>query len=542
MRNKSLIIPLIFITLFLTASYVVIVQATSKDDILYPVAELNNCQNEAECRMYCDNPPQRMTACWDFAKKHNLITEEEIEGAKKFTKSAVSGGTGWCKSTEECYKYCADVSNLNDCLDFVVENELIDDVSELDEARKVAIYLNNGGKMPGGCRSKDGCMTYCAQPENSAECFKFADEAGFMNEQDLAEFERFIKLLDNGETPGNCRSKEECESYCSIEANFDQCIVFAEKAGFISKDEAEIVRLTGGKGPGGCKREECRTYCENLDNFEVCLQFAEDNGLVGKVISKEEYDMAKKMMPLMKAGKMPGNCRSKEACESYCEDESHSDECINFAIEAGFISPEDAEIVRKTGGKGPGNCRSKEACESYCNDSANNDECLEFAREHGFVSDEDYEMAKKFGGFGAGGPGGCKSREECEVYCQDPANQEECISFAKKSGFVSEEDYGGYGGDQGGPGGCKSREECEAYCREHPQECGYDPSSGGIGGQIPSEYTGQIPPEDANQIPQEFQQNLPTTDESAPVTGAVIIKVEKKSYFEIFIEKVFLKR
>lgn len=282
---KQKFLPIVSAILFsgvLVVASVFGVQASSADDIVYPVAELGGCRNEVECRAFCDEPENRMGVCWDFAIQHNLVSDEEIEGAKQFTKSAVSGGTGWCTSTEECYKYCADVHNLNDCLDFVEENNLIDDPQELDEARRVAAYLDRGGTMPGDCRGKDACFTYCSEAENTVECFNFAKEAGFLNEEDQKEFATFMGLLEQGETPGGCRSKDECESFCAVEANFEECIAFAEKAGFISKDEAVIARKVGSQGgPGGCKsKEACEAYCNDPENMETCFAFGKEHDLL----------------------------------------------------------------------------------------------------------------------------------------------------------------------------------------------------------------------------------------------------------------------
>ena len=50
-------------------------------------------------------------------------------------------------------------------------------------------------------------------------------------------------------------------------------------------------------------------------------------------IPKEEAEIARKIMPLMMKGEMPGlACKSKDQCESYCENESRAEECASFAI------------------------------------------------------------------------------------------------------------------------------------------------------------------------------------------------------------------
>jgi len=38
------------------------------------------------------------------------------------------------------------------------------------------------------------------------------------------------------------------------------------------------------------------------------------------------------------------------------------------------------------------------------------------------------------------GPGGCEGREECEAFCNNPANRETCFEFAKEHGIIPPED------------------------------------------------------------------------------------------------------
>ncbi|MCR4330286.1 MAG: hypothetical protein NUV49_00125 [Patescibacteria group bacterium] len=41
----------------------------------------------------------------------------------------------------------------------------------------------------------------------------------------------------------------------------------------------------------------------------------------------------------------PGGCRGAEACKSYCEQDDHLNECLEFSLEAGFISQEEFEHI-----------------------------------------------------------------------------------------------------------------------------------------------------------------------------------------------------
>lgn len=309
--------------------------------ISYPIGELNNCKNEADCKSFCDNKAN-ITACVNFAEKNGLMTKDDATQARKFAK--MGDGPGGCKSQGECESYCNDVARLDQCLDFASKNGLVD-AKELGEAKKVAEVLKNGGKLPGGCKNKSECESFCNDLDNAEECFNFASQAGFIPKEQLADAKKAMEAMKNGaKPPGGCKNKKECDSYCSDSANIEECLGFAEKAGFIPK---------------------------------------------------EEIEQARKIIPLMKAGKMPGGCKDKAGCDSYCKDDAHVEECGNFAIEAGFMKPEEAEMFKKTGGKGPGGCKGKDECESFCNDPANQEQCFKFASDKGLIPEAQVKEMKQ---------------------------------------------------------------------------------------------------------------------------------------------------
>ncbi|TSC64420.1 MAG: hypothetical protein G01um101491_289 [Parcubacteria group bacterium Gr01-1014_91] len=66
-----------------------------------------------------------------------------------------------------------------------------------------------------------------------------------------------------------------------------------------------------------------------------------------------------------------------------------------------------------------GGCKDKEACKTYCDDESHLDACLAFAEKSGLMSGEELSTAKKFAAAGAKGPGGCTGKDECEAYCDD---------------------------------------------------------------------------------------------------------------------------
>lgn len=178
-----------------------------------------------------------------------------------------------------------------------------------------------------------------------------------------------------------------------------------------------------------------------------------------------------------------GGCSDETSCRTYCQDVSHFEACMAFAASHNLLSDEKIrkgreelsnrkdkfqEIIESSGG--PGGCKTKEECKQYCQDVAHITECADFAKEHGFVSPERALKIKKEFGMG---PGDCRSMVECRQYCEDPTHQEECLRFAKKHELMDKDDLEKAEMliKDGGPGGCKTKDECQAYCTDHEDEC-----------------------------------------------------------------------
>lgn len=402
---------------FLIVGYI----SAEKDlsEVTFPIPELGNCASEEECEAYCELP-ENMEDCLDFAEANNIFPEEEIEMARRMLEA-----TGTIEG-------------------------------------------------PGECSGQNECENYCNAPENMEECIIFAIENDLISPGELEELEMVLAAIRQGAIPPPCRGEEECDVYCSEPGHIEECVDFGVAAGFISAEEAEMIRRTGGVGPGGCRgREECDAFCEDPNNMEECINFGIQYGLM----PPDEIEEAKMMLEAIKKGIKPLPCQSEEECDDYCSQPEHAEECINFALAAGFMSQEEAEMARKMAeaglfGQGPGGCEGEEECKAYCDNPDNMVECIEFSVKAGFMSEEDAEHAKKMAELGiTGGPGGCEGEEECNAYCDDPNNMDECIQFSVKAGFMTPEEA--EQSRKGGPGGCRSEEECMAFCDDpnNSEEC-----------------------------------------------------------------------
>lgn len=475
--------------------------AASLADIEFPISELGDCANKEACREYCENDENR-EVCLDFAAKKGLMDKDEIEKAKRIPKT----GPGGCDSPRACQEYCKDPNNQETCIKFAEDNGFI----SAAEAERAKRFKDQSG--PGGCRG-EACKDYCDKKENRKACLEFAKKNNLISEKEAAVAE---DVIERG-GPGGCMSDEECRAYCEDQSHLEECVTFGEKHGFISKEDAAKIRKLGaGTGPGGCKRDECKKYCEDPSHQEECIKFAVEKGLM----TKEEAERARKFASA--AG--PGGCVGQE-CRSYCEKPENAESCLKFAEENNLIPREQLEHARKflrvAEQGGPGGCKGQ-ACREYCESEDHREECFKFAEERGLLSAEErqqIEVGRKLDEKlkEAGGPGGCKSDEECRTYCSEAEHTEECVAFAATHGGLPEEaarkmlkeftrQKARHGGDfesvrrfeeetkkrfeefreierrfrpgDGqemrsfqGPGGCMSEEECRKYCSEHLEEC-----------------------------------------------------------------------
>lgn len=254
--------------------------------IAFPVAELGNCQNKQECKSYCDNP-DNIEACVAFAESRGLMNKEEAGRAKKFSASlrSAGGGPGGCRTPEGCRQFCENINNLETCLSFAAQQGIGD--KDINEGKKIAAYLKSGGSMPGGCTSRQACERYCGDFDHAEECLAFSEKVG-LEDRDGSDgspspeqFRKMKELIQKGETPGGCRTKDQCESYCGDASHREECLAFGEKMGFLKPEEVQRIRATGGKGPGGCdSKKSCEQFCNAPENRETCFAFAKEHGLL----------------------------------------------------------------------------------------------------------------------------------------------------------------------------------------------------------------------------------------------------------------------
>jgi len=255
----------------------------------YPIAELGNCGDENACKTYCSKQ-ENYAACTDYGSKNNIISPEDAAKAKEFADVLKGEGPGGCKDEASCRTYCDGTAHLSECITFAEKHNFVKG-DQLAEAKKVIKALESGAKLPGGCTNKDSCEAYCKVSTHAEECLSFAKTAGFISAEDAADAEKVLPLIKSGETPGGCTTKADCKKYCDDSSHNTECVNFAVKAGFMSKEDADMALKTGGVGPGGCKsKDSCEKYCNNKDNQKECFAFAQKYNLIPADKLKEMQD------------------------------------------------------------------------------------------------------------------------------------------------------------------------------------------------------------------------------------------------------------
>lgn len=412
-KTPHVLLAVLFVVAATMLAYFASAQAADRQNpkikIAFPVAALGNCATETACRAYCDKP-ENMTPCITFAKSHGLMSEEEATHADKFKDIMQGGGPGGCKNQQQCEAYCDDQKNMDECINFAEQHGMMMS-GEVAEARKVQQALAKGAQRPGNCRSKQQCETYCAAPEHTDECFAFAEKAGMIPPEELENAKKMMALIKSGDAPQACRQgKEQCQEYCSDKSHADECANFMVKAGFMKPEDAEMYKKTGGKGPGGCKGDECKEYCNVPEHQNVCFKFAEESGL----IPKEQLEEMKK--------------NQERFTESLKQMPDSVSQCIESAVGA------DVWQKIKSGSMMPSPAMGetvKRCFDKFMQTEQEKRKPMEGGQqgEQGNFEGGKVEMQQK-----RMGPGGCSSPEDCQKFCSDPANKEICSNFGGSQG------------------------------------------------------------------------------------------------------------
>lgn len=440
------------------------------------------CKTEAACDTYCGS---NQSACMDWALANGVISQENYDKYSGFSKQ---GGPGGCKTENECESYCDAENRFDECIAFA-EKEGIISADDAARARKTG---------PGGCKTEKECRAFCENPQNQESCIDHAVSEGFMTQAEAQRVREFQKTADDfrkraGEFRKRAREDFERPEVKEIDPGFDE-----EKA-------KELIETQG--GPGGCSTfGECEAFCDNPSNQEACFAFAEENGLFRNAAEAE------KIKRILKDGG-PGGCRGEKECQNFCENEANFEVCIAFAEKEGFLPPEELERAKK-GIKalkegGPLGCKTKELCETVCQDPANQEVCFNWAKNNGLISEEEVKFMEEANKFREEFE---KRRGEFESKSRRPDQFPGQTEFPGQRGefpgrpreFPGQPPTGGFPPGQIPPGFeiQESEQKRQEFERHEGQQFGPPP---GFEGQFQKPPEGFQPPPEGFQPPTNFQ-------------------------------------
>ncbi|TSC67713.1 MAG: hypothetical protein CEO19_96, partial [Parcubacteria group bacterium Gr01-1014_73] len=142
---------------------------------------------------------------------------------------------------------------------------------------------------------------------------------------------------------------------------------------------------------------------------------------------------------------------------------------------------------------GPGGCKNAQECDAFCSKPGKGEICFKFSKDNGLMSEEEIKMMERQMSIikkldRQAGPGGCRSKEECGAYCNNPTKIEECINFARQTGMMSSEAVEKMMGQT--QEAKEKMRDLERYRSERAMDEG-----GGVNGFFGSFFGGNKPPE-----------------------------------------------
>ncbi len=496
--------------------------ALSVFDIEFPVAELGGCADKDACKAYC-NEPEHAGACSAFAEKYGLGGPSETKkDFRKFAEAveADGGPDGKCGRTEDpiraCESVCNEQTNMKACLEYAISRNLIPE-QEVAQSRKVLGALNRGIKPP--CENGRACRDTCENPKDlrtAKTCFAFAREAGLLPEHvDPAQAEKMFELMEKGEIQFQSpREFEKCENPEDDET-LKVCIEIGVKLGVVSADQAEMIKKTGGKGPGGCRGRACEKFCDDPAHEEECFKFAEEYGLFSpEEKTRMEEGMQKFREGLEKAPPEVAECLKNtvgsEVLDGLRAGTKRPSRDLGDKMRSCF--EQFMKPPQGMGGPGGGMPPEVQACLKAKGIDFENLQgpppediirgCFQQFGPQGVPGEDGVMRPSSEGGFpgspgGLTGPGGCTTPEECQNFCS--SNPEACNGFGPSSEKrMMQEPSGEFVPGESGEG---------QYFGSPNGEFGMPPGMG------PEEFKqfegaepGQLPPEQTQQFKDQYNQ------------------------------------
>lgn len=300
----------------------------------YPIPELGNCRDAAECKLYCE-VPANTPACWSYGAYVMNVNANQVLGDTTVNITYPITQLGNCASAQECFIYCNQPQNQYACLSYARQNGLVKNDTASESSPSAEIMQAAQTEL--GCSSKETCMALCNEQSNMDKCRTFAQNHGLGKEPTGLS----AKVLQKAQTELGCDGTTSCSGFCQKVENRDKCYQFAKENNLIPAAEVEKVQkmqaenqqlLETAKTELGCDTQtSCYTLCTNPANRDKCSalthQFSGTQNSTGQNLPSVN---ALNNYPSASGGGNlgPGGCKTESECKSYCQ--AHPDQCPGF--------------------------------------------------------------------------------------------------------------------------------------------------------------------------------------------------------------------
>lgn len=186
-------------------------RAYAQNAIVYPIPELGDCRDGKECYLYCAIP-QNQPACWSYAKFKlggSVLGEnsETPEGkAQRLGITFPIAELGNCANVAQCKAFCENAANHETCMSFARKKGMQKDdanIRQMDEEKKQPLLEK--AKTELGCTSVEACKALCEQ--NKALCAVFAKK--HIINKEVGGTSPNIRMENLG-----CKTEAECKALC----------------------------------------------------------------------------------------------------------------------------------------------------------------------------------------------------------------------------------------------------------------------------------------------------------------------------------------
>lgn len=306
------------------------------------------CKSPDECRAFCADPA-RLSICVEWASEHGHLSPEEANRILQNTQNAEAfqpgGGPGGCTTPEECYKYCSEHPAECPAFHSLPPGVTYPPPGETYPVPYTQTYTQYQQRSIefGPCQglTEEECYRKCSasgdQCRQCHEAYGFPlDKCPITSTQTytyssppptqtftyspLPTFQGFSECTSQQECYRLClEHRPECDRYCHEDAHVPQCREWGYPYESTLTPPPTSIGISSGPC-AGLSEEQCKTYCTS--SSDVCRQCQEAYGIQCPIQSPGSLSVS-----------APGNCKTADACRSYCADQNHSNECRQYGYQ-----------------------------------------------------------------------------------------------------------------------------------------------------------------------------------------------------------------